>query len=74
MFDALMKADVKALDVDSFLFTLLAEHYAVGARAQLKSLGIQHARALLEEEEEAQVQSGAEGGGGGVFAPGPRPA
>ena len=69
MFEALNKADAKASDVDAFLATLLAEHDAAGARAQLKTLWIGHVRSLLQEDEEAPVQSRAGGGGrGGVRA------
>ena len=38
MFEALKKADAKASDVDAFLATLLAEHDAAGALAQLKTI------------------------------------
>ena len=64
LFDALKKADAKASDVDSFLAILIAEHDAVGARAQLKTLWIEHVRVLLREDEEAPVESEAAGGGG----------
>jgi hypothetical protein len=79
MFDAIKMADAKASDVDSFLATLLAEHDAVRARAQMKTLLIEHVRALLEEAEDAQWAHWApeQGRGGcwrGVFVRGPLPA
>ena len=52
----------------------LAEHDAVGARAQLKTLWIGHVRALLQEDEKALVQSGAGRCWDGVFVPAPIPA
>ena len=57
IFEALKKADAKASEVDAFLATLLAEHDAAGARAQLKTLLIGHVRALLQEDEEAPSTS-----------------
>ena len=69
-FDALKKAD-------SFLATLLVEHDAVGARAQLKTLWIGYVRAVLQEDEEARLRRPwrREQGevGTGVFVSGPRP-
>ena len=65
MFNELKKANTKALEVDSFLATLLAKHCAGGAWAQLKTLWIGHVSALLQEGEEAPVVSRA-GGVGGV--------
>ena len=47
MIEALKKADAKISEVDFFLDTLLAEHGASGARAQLKTLWITHVRAVL---------------------------
>ena len=59
----------KSSDVDGFLAPLLAQHDAVGALAQLKTLWIGHVRALFQEDEEAPGQSGAGGSGrGGVRA------
>ena len=49
MFEALMKADAKASDVDAFLATLLAKHDASGAQAQLTTLWIGHVSALFQE-------------------------
>ena len=72
MFEALKtrvkRAEAKASDV-SFLATLIAEHSAVGARAQLKTLWIGQVSALLLEDEEAPVESwGGGSGGGGIRA------
>ena len=77
MFETLKKADAKASGFDSFLATILAEHDAAGARAQMKTLWIGYVRALLQEDKQAPVQSRAGGSGGplgvGVFEPGPIP-
>ena len=59
MFDALKKADAKASDVDAFLATLLSEHDVAGARNQLKTLWIGHARELFQEDEVAPVEPAA---------------
>ena len=59
----------KSSDVDGFLAPLLAQHDAVGALAQLKTLWIGHVRALFQEDEVVPVQP--QGGGvrgGGVCA------
>ena len=69
MFEAMKKADVKASEVDSFLTTLLAEHDAAGARAQLKTLWMGHVRTLLQLDEDAHEGAGSSAvGGGGVRA------
>ena len=52
MIDALKMSDTRLSDVDSFL-TLLAEHDAHGARAQLKTLFIANVRSLLGDEDDA---------------------
>ena len=50
MVDALKMSDTRLSDVDSFLATLLSEHEAPGARAQLKTLWIANVRSLLGDE------------------------
>jgi hypothetical protein len=59
MFEAIKKADAKASDAYAFLATLLAEHYAVGARAQLRTLWVAHVREKLLEDDGGLLESGA---------------
>ena len=56
MIEALKRADAKISEVNSFLDTLLAEHDAAGARAQLKTLGIAHVRAVLQVDDEGSAE------------------
>lgn len=64
MIEALKRADAKISEVDSFLDTLLAEHNAAGARAQLKTLWIAHVRAVLHVDDEAPPAAPGAGGAG----------
>ena len=57
--EAIKKANAKASYVDAFLAILLAEHNAVGARAQLKPLCVEHVREQLLEDDGAPLDSGA---------------
>ena len=66
MVDALKMSDTRLSDVDSFLATLLAEHNAPGARAQLKTLWIANVRSLLGDEDDAAPAAPAAGEGAGV--------
>lgn len=66
MVDALKMSDTRLSDVDSFLATLLAEHDAPGARAQLKTLWIANVRSLLGDEDDAAPAAPAAGEGAGV--------
>ena len=63
MVDALKMSDTRLSDVDSFLATLLAEHDAPGARAQLKTLWIANVRSLLGDEDDAAPAAPAAGEG-----------
>ena len=64
MIEALKKADAKMSEVDSYLDTLLAEHDAAGAPAQLKTLWIAHVRAVLQNDDEAPPAAPGAGGAG----------
>ena len=66
MIDELKMSDTRLSDVDSFLATLLAEHNAPGARAQLKTLWIANVRSLLGDEDDAAPAAPAAGEGAGV--------
>ena len=65
MVDALKLSDTRLSDVDSFLATLLAEHDAPGARAQLETLWIANVRSLLGDEDDAAPAAPAAGEGAG---------
>ena len=71
MVDALKMSDTRLSDVDSFLATLLAEHDAPRARAQLKTLWIANVRSLLGDEDDAAPAAAAAGEGAGVGHCGP---
>jgi hypothetical protein len=58
MFDEIKKANAKASGVDVFMATLLSDHDAVGARAQLKTVLAGHVCELLDEDDEAPLTSG----------------
>ena len=64
MIKALKRADAKTSDVDSFSDTLLAEHDAAGAKAQLKTLWIAYVRAVLQDDDEAPPAAPGAGGAG----------
>ena len=66
MVDALKMSDTRLSDVDSFLATLLAEHDAPGAQAQLTTLWIANVRSLLGDEDDAAPAAPAAGEGAGV--------
>ena len=66
MVDALNMSDTRLSDVDSSLATLLAEHDAPGARAQLKTLWFANVRSLLGGEDDATPAAPAAGEGAGV--------
>ena len=65
MVDALKMSDTRLSDVDSFLATLLAEHDAPRARAQLKTLWIATVRSLLGDEDDTAPAAPAAGAGVG---------
>ena len=72
MVDLLKMSDTRLSDVDSFLATVLAEHDAPGARAQLKTLWIANIRSVLGDEDDAApaapaAQAAGERAGGGLL-------